>query len=96
MKSNLIVDIQERPKSIPRWIILSLQHVFAMFGATVLVPILTGLDPSVALVASGIGTLIYLFVTKAKVPVYLGSSFTYIIAIQFATANSGVESAYFG
>lgn len=96
MKKNLIIDINEKPKSIPQWIILSLQHVFAMFGATVLVPILTGLDPSVALVASGLGTLIYLGVTKAKVPVYLGSSFAYIIAINLATSSAGVESAYVG
>lgn len=96
MKKNLIIDINEKPKSIPQWIVLSIQHVFAMFGATVLVPILTGLDPSVALVASGIGTLIYLFVTKAKVPVYLGSSFAYIVAINLAAQTNGVNSAYVG
>ncbi|MCD8562149.1 MAG: hypothetical protein LRY20_01560 [Acholeplasmataceae bacterium] len=77
-QNGLIVGIQEKPSSIGKWIVLSLQHVFAMFGATVLVPLLTGLDVGVALVASGIGTLIYIFCTKAKVPVYLGSSFAYI------------------
>jgi uracil permease len=96
MKKNLLIDINEKPKSVSQWIILSLQHVFAMFGATVLVPILTGLDPSVALVASGIGTLIYLVATKAKVPVYLGSSFAYITAINLATESGGVGSAYVG
>ncbi len=95
-QSGLIIGISEKPKSLGRWIILSLQHVFAMFGATVLVPLLTGLDVGVALVASGIGTLIYITCTKAKVPVYLGSSFAYITTIQVAVASNGVGSAYVG
>lgn len=95
-QSGLIVGISEKPKSLGRWIILSLQHVFAMFGATVLVPLLTGLDVGVALVASGIGTLIYIACTKAKVPVYLGSSFAYITTIEVAIASNGVGSAYVG
>lgn len=95
-QSGLIVGISEKPKSLGGWIILSLQHVFAMFGATVLVPLLTGLDVGVALVASGIGTLIYIACTKAKVPVYLGSSFAYITTIQVAIASNGVGSAYVG
>ncbi len=96
-QNGLIVGIQEKPSSIGKWIVLSLQHVFAMFGATVLVPLLTGLDVGVALVASGIGTLIYIFCTKAKVPVYLGSSFAYIPAITAAVASAGgPASAYFG
>lgn len=80
-KNGLLIGINERPKKISTWIILSLQHVFAMFGATVLVPILTGLNIGVALVACGVGTLIYILATKAKSPVYLGSSFAYIGAI---------------
>jgi uracil permease len=95
-ENGLIVGINEKPKSVGRWIVLSLQHVFAMFGATVLVPLLTGLDVGVALVASGIGTLIYILCTKAKVPVYLGSSFAYITTIQFAMTQGGVGSAYVG
>lgn len=87
-KNQLVLDVWERPKW-HRWILLSLQHVFAMFGATVLVPILTGLDVSVALIGSGIGTLIYIILTKAKVPMYLGSSFAYIAAIQSSFAISG-------
>lgn len=96
MEKNLVIGIQERPETIGRWLLLSLQHVFAMFGATVLVPILTGLDVGVALVASGIGTLIYIACTKAKVPVYLGSSFAYIAAISAAGASNGYSSAYVG
>jgi uracil permease len=96
MEKNLIIGIQEKPKSIKQWILLSLQHVFAMFGATVLVPLLTGLDSSVALVASGVGTLIYILCTRAKVPVYLGSSFAYISAIAAAGLENGFSSAYVG
>jgi uracil permease len=96
-ENGLIVGISEKPNSIGRWIVLSLQHVFAMFGATVLVPLLTGLDVGVALVASGIGTLIYILCTRAKVPVYLGSSFAYIVPISAAIASSGGPgSAYLG
>ncbi|AUD62318.1 uracil permease [Tenericutes bacterium MO-XQ] len=92
-QNGLTVGINEKPKSIGSWIILSLQHVFAMFGATVLVPMLTGLDVGVALVASGIGTLIYILCTKGKVPVYLGSSFAYITTISAAIVTTGSASA---
>ncbi|KAB3526250.1 uracil-xanthine permease family protein [Alkaliphilus serpentinus] len=64
--------------SLSKRVILALQHLIAMFGATVLVPILTGLNPSVALVSAGLGTLIFHAVTKRKVPVFLGSSFAFI------------------
>jgi len=94
--SKLLLGINERPKSYAQWGVLSLQHVFAMFGATVLVPILTGLSISVALLASGIGTLIYIAFTKAKVPVYLGSSFAYIAAISVASESFGPEAAFVG
>ncbi len=62
--------------------LLGIQHVLAMFGATVLVPTLTGLNPSIALLSAGIGTLLFHLVTKGKVPVFLGSSFAYIAGIQ--------------
>ena len=58
--------------------VLSLQHLLAMFGATVLVPILTGFNPSVAIFCAGIGTLIFHLCTGGKVPVFLGSSFAFI------------------
>ncbi|NCB02877.1 MAG: uracil-xanthine permease [Spirochaetia bacterium] len=70
-------------------VILGLQHTFVMFGATVLVPILTGLDIAVALFAAGIGTLIFHVVTKFKVPVFLGSSFAFIPGIIAVTASEG-------
>lgn len=62
-------------------IILAVQHLIAMFGATVLVPILTGLDPSVAIFSAGLGTMIFHLCTKKKVPVFLGSSFAFIPGI---------------
>lgn len=60
---------------------LALQHLMAMFGATVLVPILTGLNPSVAIMTSGAGTILYLLLTKGKIPSFLGSSFAFIAPI---------------
>ena len=65
-----------------RHYVLGIQHLFAMFGATVLVPISTGLNPAIALLGAGIGTLIFHFVTKCKVPVFLGSSFAFMTALQ--------------
>lgn len=74
----------------PKSYILGLQHLVAMFGATVLVPILTGFNPSVALFTAGIGTLIFHFCTNWKVPVFLGSSFAFIpLIIQVKELNNG-------
>jgi len=64
-----------------------------MFGATVLVPALTGLDPSVALFTAGVGTLIFHLITKGKVPVFLGSSFAFIAAISAVVADQGIAYA---
>ena len=75
-----VLDVGDRPK-IGQWAFLSTQHLFAMFGSTVLVPFLTGLPISSALLASGIGTLLYILITKAKIPAYLGSSFAFITPI---------------
>ncbi len=92
MEKKLILDVHEKPK-VAHWIALSIQHVLAMFGSTVLVPMLTGLPVSLALVSSGIGTLFYLFVTKGKSPVYLGSSFAYIAPITSALALGATLNA---
>jgi xanthine/uracil permease len=81
------IDVNERPpllQALP----LSLQHLFAMFGATVLVPFLVGLDTSVTLFTSGVGTLLYILVTKGRIPAYLGSSFAFISTL---TALLGVS-----
>lgn len=92
MEKKLVLDVHEKPKVL-HWIALSIQHVLAMFGSTVLVPILTGLPVSLALISSGIGTLFYIFVTKGKSPVYLGSSFAYIAPITAALALSATGVA---
>ncbi|GAK10846.1 LOW QUALITY PROTEIN: uracil permease [Geomicrobium sp. JCM 19039] len=92
---NAILDVHERPKP-AKWIILSMQHLFAMFGATILVPILTGLSPSVALVSSGLGTLAYLVVTRGKIPAYVGSSFAFISPLISAMAFGGPGAVMLG
>ncbi len=74
--------------------ILSIQHLLAMFGATVLVPILTGFDPAVAIFCAGIGTLIFHLCTKGKVPVFLGSSFAFIPVIVAANTMSGGDTSF--
>src|SRR5690554_4295512 len=79
--------------SITRLLPLGLQHVFAMFGATIFVPLVTGLDPSVALFTSGLGTILFHIITKGKVPAYLGSSFAFIAPITLVTYNYGVNAA---
>lgn len=70
--------------------ILGIQHVLAMFGATVLVPFLTGLNPSIALISAGVGTLIFHLCTKRIVPVFLGSSFAFIGALTLVLKNEGI------
>lgn len=79
-----------------QWIPLSIQHVFAMFGATILVPILTGLSPSTALFTAGTGTLLYILITGAKVPAFLGSSFAFIPALIAISSSYGVGYAMGG
>ena len=63
---------------VPRMIVLGIQHMFAMFGATVLVPALTGLSVSTTLLFAGLGTLLFHFLAKGKVPAFLGSSFAFL------------------
>lgn len=79
-----------------KWIPLSFQHVFAMFGATILVPILTGLSTSTALFTAGTGTLLYILITGAKVPAFLGSSFAFIPALIAIGKEFGVPYAMGG
>jgi uracil permease len=95
MSNNEIIMPNERP-NLGRWIPLSFQHVFAMFGATILVPLLTGLNPEVALFTAGTGTLIYILCTGAKVPAFLGSSFAFIPPLIAISAGYGVSAALGG
>ncbi|WP_187167905.1 solute carrier family 23 protein [Enterococcus faecalis] len=85
---DAVLDIKDRPQAF-HWVGLSLQHLFTMFGATVLVPILVGIDPGIALVSSGLGTMVYLITTKGKIPAYLGSSFAFIAAMQILMKSDG-------
>jgi putative pyrimidine permease RutG len=71
-------------------IALGVQHIFAMFGATVLAPILMGFDPNTAILFSGVGTLIFFFIVGGRIPSYLGSSFSFIAVVIAATAYAGV------
>ncbi len=91
---NAITDINQLP--LYKTIILGIQHTFTMFGATVLVPIITGLDISVALFMAGLGTLIFHLITKGKVPAFLGSSFAYIAPILLVASTSGMAYAQGG
>lgn len=76
--------------------LLGTQHAVTMFGATVLVPILTGLNISVALFTAGVGTLLFHLITKRKVPAYLGSSFAFIVPIKMVVDQKGIGSAQGG
>lgn len=91
-----IKGFQNSNYSLPKFSLLALQHMFAMFGATILVPALTGLNPGVALFTSGFGTLIFHLITKRKVPAYLGSSFAFIGPIISASDSYGVPAALLG
>lgn len=101
-ESKMTIDVDEKPP-ISQWIILAFQHVFAMFGATILVPILVNkeagmevLSIPVALFTSGIGTLIYIVCTKGKSPVYLGSSFAFITPLATGAILAGIGGAMTG
>jgi uracil-xanthine permease len=80
----------------PRTIGIGLQHVVAMFGATVLVPLLTGFPPATTILFSGIGTIVFLLVVKNRVPSYLGSSFAFIAPVIAARAHGGIPAALGG
>ncbi|GAF41360.1 uracil permease [Agrilactobacillus composti DSM 18527 = JCM 14202] len=93
-----ILDIQDRP-TLGHWFGLSIQHLFAMFGSTVLVPILVGLNPGIALFSSGVGTLLYILITNRKIPAYMGSSFSFIVpmlALMKTTGYPGIAQGTIG
>ena len=101
-QKKMILDVNEKPP-IAKWIVLAFQHIFAMFGATVLVPLLVNaaagaevLSTGVALISSGIGTLIYILCTRGRSPVYLGSSFAFISPLIAAYALGGISGAMTG
>lgn len=88
-----IIQVEERPpvlKALP----LSVQHLFAMFSASVLVPVLLGISPSVVLFMNGIGTLLYMLITKGKAPAFLGSSFAFIAPAGIIIGTQGLGYPY--
>ena len=90
------IDVSERPSNVAM-LPLSFQHLFAMFGATVLVPYLLKADPATALFMNGIGTILYLFICKGKIPSYLGSSFAFIAPVlSVMAAGMSYEAAQGG
>src|SRR5512139_4151121 len=90
------VVMPEERLSWPRTIGIGLQHVVAMFGATVLVPLLTGFPPATTILFSGVGTLLFLVVVRNRVPSYLGSSFAFIAPVAAAQAQGGIPAALGG
>ena len=93
MKEKKVIGINEKPP-ISQWIPLSIQHTFAMFSASVLVPVLVGIPASIVLLMNGIGTLLFMFVTKGKSPAYLGSSFAFLSPTFLVLAADGLGYQY--
>lgn len=95
MESQRVVQVEEK---VPFKLLvpLSIQHMFAMFGASVLVPFLFGINPAIVLFMNGMGTLLFIFVTKGKAPAYLGSSFAFLAPAGIVIANFGYEYALGG
>lgn len=95
MENKKIIQVEEKvPVSL--LIPLSLQHMFAMFGATVLVPIMFQINPSVVLLMNGIGTLLFILITKGKAPAYLGSSFAFLAPASLVISKWGYQDALGG
>jgi uracil permease len=94
MMTRRAIGVDERPPLL-QTIPLSFQHLFAMFGATVLVPILFKINPATVLLFNGIGTLLYLYICQGKIPAYLGSSFAFISPV-LLLLPMGYESALGG
>lgn len=90
-----VIQVEERPPLLLN-IPLSLQHLFAMFGSTVLVPFLFNVNPTTCLFMNGIGTLLYIFITKGKIPSYLGSSFAFISPVLLIMSQYGYSDAQSG
>lgn len=95
MQTNRIIQVEEKVP--PRLLVpLSIQHMFAMFGASVLVPFMFGINPAIVLFMNGVGTLLFIFITKGKAPAYLGSSFAFIAPATIVIQNWGYQYALGG
>ena len=95
MSNKRIIQVEEK---VPFQLLLplSIQHMFAMFGASVLVPFIFGISPAIVLFMNGLGTLLFIFITKGKAPAYLGSSFAFLAPAGIVIANFGYEYALGG
>ncbi len=98
-KNDLVLDVHENPKTKGQWALLSIQHILAMFVACITVPLIVGTSIPATIISTGIGTLIYIFLTKKKSPVVLSSSFAYISAMLVAfnldaNPTDGVQGNY--
>ena len=95
MQTNRIIQVEEKVP--PRLLVpLSIQHMFAMFGASVLLPFMFGINPAIVLFMNGVGTLLFIFITKGKAPAYLGSSFAFIAPATIVIQNWGYQYALGG
>lgn len=96
MDKKLVLDVNESPNKIKDWFLFSIQHVLAMLVACITVPLITGLPIGPTLIAAGVGTLIYIFTTKKKSPVFLSSSFAYLVpmstALTFGVVTAGTRN----
>ena len=95
MENRRIIQVEEKVP-LKLLIPLSIQHMFAMFGASVLVPFLFGISPAIVLFMNGVGTLLFIAVTKGKAPAYLGSSFAFLAPAGIVISNFGYEYALGG
>ncbi len=88
MAERKIIQVEEK---VPFKLLLplSLQHMFAMFGASVLVPFIFGINPAIVLFMNGLGTLLFIFITKGKAPAYLGSSFAFLAPASIVISKWG-------
>jgi uracil permease len=87
LQQRKIIQVQDKVP-LSQWFPLSLQHLFAMFGASILVPILFGIDPGIVLIMNGFGTLLFIWMTKGKAPAYLGSSFAFLAPVGAVISNA--------
>ena len=96
MNENDMVIKDARTLGLPKMLLLGLQHMFAMFGASVLVPFVFGINPAVVLFMNGLGTLLFILITKGKAPAYLGSSFAFLAPAGIVISKWGYSYALGG
>ena len=95
MENHRIIQVEEKVP-VNLLIPLSIQHMFAMFGASVLVPFMFGINPAIVLFMNGVGTLLFIFLTKGKAPAYLGSSFAFLAPAGLVIEKFGYSYALGG